>query len=82
MILLTKTVGHILKKPRNLVNSLVLNPKCRLQAMRQRDEELAREVELLKSKLQEIEQLAQKRGLAGVFNFRHAHTDESKPAIS
>ncbi|KAI5657210.1 hypothetical protein M9H77_26003 [Catharanthus roseus] len=53
-----------------------------MEAMRQRDEELAREVELLKSKLQEIEQLAQKRGLAGVFNFRHAHTDESKPAIS
>lgn len=47
--------------------------------MRQRDEDLAREVELLKSKIQEIEQLAHKRGLAGVFNFRHAQAEESKP---
>lgn len=53
-----------------------------LQGMRQRDEELAREVELLKSKLQELEQLAQKRGLAGVFGFRHAHAEESKSAAS
>lgn len=47
--------------------------------MRQRDEELAKEVELLKQKLAEIEQMARGRGLAGVFNFRHAHTEEAKP---
>lgn len=53
-----------------------------MQAMRQRDEDLAREVELLKSKLQEIEELARKRGLAGVFNFRHGHhTEESKSGV-
>ncbi|KAL3522389.1 hypothetical protein ACH5RR_015223 [Cinchona calisaya] len=53
-----------------------------MEGLRQRDEELAREVELLKSKLQEIEQLAQKRGLAGVFGFRHAHTQENKSVAS
>lgn len=46
--------------------------------MRQRDEELAKEVELLKQKLGEIEHMARGRGLAGVFNFRNA--EEPKPA--
>lgn len=53
-----------------------------MEGLRQRDEELAREVELLKSKLQEIEHLAQKRGLAGVFTLRHAHAEESNPVAS
>ena len=43
---------------------------------------MAREVELLKSKLQELDQLAQKRGLSGVFGFRHAHGEESKSAAT
>lgn len=47
--------------------------------MRQRDEQLAQEVEVLKQKLDEIEQLAKGRGLAGVFNFRQAHAGEAKP---
>lgn len=51
-----------------------------MEGMRQRDENLAKEVELLKEKLAEIEQMARGRGLAGLINFRHAHTEESKPA--
>ncbi|XP_027111828.1 uncharacterized protein [Coffea arabica] len=53
-----------------------------MEELRQRDDELAREVELLKSKLQELDQLAQKRGLSGVFGFRHAHGEESKSAAT
>ncbi|KAH6773658.1 Optic atrophy 3 protein [Perilla frutescens var. hirtella] len=48
-----------------------------MEGMRQRDEELAKEVDLLKQKLAEIEQIARGRGLAGVFNFRQA--EEAKP---
>lgn len=47
--------------------------------MRQRDEELALEVELLKQKLAEIEQMAKGRGLAGVFTLRQAQAGEAKP---
>ncbi|KZV57556.1 hypothetical protein F511_03016 [Dorcoceras hygrometricum] len=53
--------------------------KQEMQAMRQRDDELAKEVELLRQKIEEIEQLAKGRGLAGVFNFRNAHSEEAKP---
>ncbi|KAG6393728.1 hypothetical protein SASPL_144295 [Salvia splendens] len=49
------------------------------QGMRQRDEELAQEVELLKQKLAEIEKMANARGLAGVFNFRQAQAEEARP---
>lgn len=45
-----------------------------LQAMKQRDEDLAREIELLKQKIEEIEQVAKGRGLSGILHFRHAHT--------
>ncbi|KAF2295040.1 hypothetical protein GH714_031196 [Hevea brasiliensis] len=41
--------------------------------MKQKDEEIAREVEVLKQKLEELEQLVKERGLAGFFNFRHGH---------
>ncbi|XP_057764420.1 OPA3-like protein [Salvia miltiorrhiza] len=51
-----------------------------MEGMRQRDEELAQEVELLKQKLAEIEQMAKVRGLAGVFNFRQAQAEEAKPS--
>ncbi|KAI5338409.1 hypothetical protein PRUPE_3G127400 [Prunus persica] len=51
-----------------------------LEAMRQRDEDLAREVELLKKKLEELEQLAKGRGIAGYFNFRNAQGPENEKA--
>ncbi|KAF8409172.1 hypothetical protein HHK36_005246 [Tetracentron sinense] len=55
-------------------------PICNL-AMKQRDDDLAREVELLKHKLEELEHLAKGRGLSGIFNFRHAHaTEDGKSA--
>ncbi|XP_035539016.1 optic atrophy 3 protein homolog [Juglans regia] len=47
-----------------------------LQAMKQRDEDLAKEVELLRHKIEELEQLAKGRGLTGIFHFRHSHTNE------
>lgn len=50
-----------------------------MEGMRQRDEDLAKEVELLRQKLAEIEQIARGRGLAGVFNLRHGQAEEAKP---
>ncbi|XP_010260369.1 PREDICTED: OPA3-like protein [Nelumbo nucifera] len=47
-----------------------------LEAMKQRDEELAKEIEHLKHTLEEIEQLAKGRGLSGILNFRHFHAAE------
>lgn len=52
------------------------------QGMRKRDEELAKEVELLKQKLEEIDQMARGRGLAGVFNIKYAHAEEVKPVTA
>uniref|UniRef100_A0A7N0REE6 OPA3-like protein n=1 Tax=Kalanchoe fedtschenkoi TaxID=63787 RepID=A0A7N0REE6_KALFE len=52
--------------------------KQELESLRQKDEELARELELLKQKYEELEKLARGRGLAGVFNFKNAHTDAAK----
>ncbi|KAH0450385.1 hypothetical protein IEQ34_021077 [Dendrobium chrysotoxum] len=42
------------------------------QAMKRREEDLAKELELLKQKLNEIEHLASKRGLS-ILNFRHGN---------
>lgn len=56
--------------------------KQELEAMKQRDEDLAREVELLKHKLQEIEQLAKGRGLGGIFQLKHSAAEEVKAAKS
>ncbi|XP_042519060.1 optic atrophy 3 protein homolog [Macadamia integrifolia] len=50
--------------------------KQELGAMRQKDEELAREVELLKHRLEELEHLARGRGLSGLFNFKHPQATE------
>ncbi|KAK4577693.1 hypothetical protein RGQ29_027988 [Quercus rubra] len=50
--------------------------KQELQAMKQRDDDLTKEVGLLRHKIEELEKLAKGRGLAGIFNFRHAHTIE------
>ncbi|KAM7500750.1 hypothetical protein LguiA_025164 [Lonicera macranthoides] len=52
--------------------------KQEMEAMRQRDEELARELELLKKKLRELENGQQ--GLAGVFKFKQAHRGIGKPS--
>ncbi|GMY37672.1 OPA3-like protein isoform X1 [Fagus crenata] len=54
--------------------------KQELEAMRQRDEALAREVELLRQKLEELEQLAKGRGLSGIFNFKNTNTEIGKTA--
>ncbi|KAF5744101.1 Optic atrophy 3 protein [Tripterygium wilfordii] len=54
--------------------------KQELQAIKQRDEELAREIELVKQKVAELEQHAKARGVAGLFNFRQAHTAEDEKA--
>lgn len=51
------------------------------QALKQRDEDLAREVEQLKHKLEELEQLAKGQGLSGLFNFKHAHATEDGKAL-
>lgn len=57
--------------------------KQELEALRQRDEGLAREVELLRQKIEELEQLAKPRGLSGIFSSKHAIAEEAglaKPA--
>ncbi|KAK3025388.1 hypothetical protein RJ639_044643 [Escallonia herrerae] len=50
--------------------------KQELEAMKQRDDDLAAEIELLKQKYAELEQLAQGRGLSGIFKIRNAHNNE------
>ncbi|KAL7243676.1 hypothetical protein ACSBR1_015982 [Camellia fascicularis] len=49
-----------------------------LEGMRQKEEELAKEIELLKKKLEELEQLARGQGLAGIFNIRHPRAEDGK----
>ncbi|KAG6487379.1 OPA3-like protein [Zingiber officinale] len=52
-----------------------------IQAIKQKEEDLLKEVEQLKQKLSEIEQLARSRGLSGIFTLRKDHALEStKPA--
>lgn len=51
-----------------------------MEKLRLRDEALELEIKGLKSKLQELEQLARGKGLAGLFNFRIPHIEESKSA--
>ena len=41
--------------------------------MKQKDEELTREIELFKWRLEELEQLAKGRGLVGFFSLKHGH---------
>ncbi|KAM6548851.1 hypothetical protein CsatB_020527 [Cannabis sativa] len=50
--------------------------KQELQEMKQRDDNIEREIELLKQKIEEIEHLAKEKGIYGIFNFRHAHSTE------
>nr|GMD91920.1 OPA3-like protein [Ipomoea batatas] len=49
-----------------------------MEAVRLREDELAREIEALKHQIQELEQLARGRGLAGVFKYRHPQTEQEK----
>lgn len=49
------------------------------QALKQRDEALSREVELLKEKLEELEKLARGRGLSGIISFKRPDTESAKP---
>ena len=42
------------------------------------NEDLAREVELLRQKIEELEHLARGRGLSGIFNFKHTHAIEDE----
>ncbi|CAL5212808.1 unnamed protein product [Lathyrus oleraceus] len=53
-----------------------------IQAIKTRSEELGMEIEVLAQKLEELEQLARGRGLAGVLNFRHANAGEDKKSKS
>ncbi|KAK8580638.1 hypothetical protein V6N12_070899 [Hibiscus sabdariffa] len=46
-----------------------------LEAMKKRDEDLATQVELLRHKLEELEQLAKQRGLGGIFKLKPANME-------
>lgn len=46
----------------------------------QRDDKLARDVELLRHRVDELEQLAKARGLGGLFHFKHINTEGEKSA--
>uniref|UniRef100_A0A803QJM6 OPA3-like protein n=1 Tax=Cannabis sativa TaxID=3483 RepID=A0A803QJM6_CANSA len=50
--------------------------KQELQEMKKRDDNIEREIELLKQKIEEIEHLAKEKGIYGIFNLRHAHSTE------
>ncbi|XP_014517951.1 OPA3-like protein [Vigna radiata var. radiata] len=52
--------------------------KQELEAVRQKHENLAEEVELLKQRIQELEQMARGRGLTGILNFRQGNTEIGK----
>lgn len=49
-----------------------------LQEIKTKNEELAREIELLAQKLEELEQLSRGRGLLGTLNFRHTRVSEDR----
>ncbi|KAL5575339.1 hypothetical protein UlMin_017038 [Ulmus minor] len=54
--------------------------KQELETMKQRDEDLLREVESLKQKFDELEELAKRRGLSGVFHLKQANHEGGKLA--
>ncbi|XP_058095766.1 OPA3-like protein [Magnolia sinica] len=57
--------------------------KQELEAMRQKNEDLAREVDFLKHKFGELEHLATKgRGLASILNFGHAPATEASKSTA
>lgn len=49
--------------------------KQELEAVKQKNENLAEELELLKHRIQELEQMARERGLTGILNFRPGNTE-------
>lgn len=49
-----------------------------LEALRQRDDDLARELVLLKQRFDELEQYARGRGIAGIFTFKNSVGAEEK----
>ncbi|QCD86229.1 optic atrophy 3 protein homolog [Vigna unguiculata] len=49
-----------------------------IQAIKTRNEELAREIELLAHKLEELEQLSRARGLFSTLNFGPTHVSENR----
>ncbi|QCD76809.1 OPA3-like protein [Vigna unguiculata] len=52
--------------------------KEELGAVRQKNEDLAEEVELLKQRIQELEQMARGRGLTGILNLRQGNKENGK----
>ncbi|PHT35733.1 hypothetical protein CQW23_23433 [Capsicum baccatum] len=53
-----------------------------MEKLRLRDEALGKEVESLKSKIEELERLATGKGLVGMFNFRIPHIEDGKSATA
>ncbi|KAI4296830.1 hypothetical protein L6164_036753 [Bauhinia variegata] len=53
--------------------------KAEVEALRQRSEDLEKEIDLLKNQFQELEKLARGRGLSGILNFRHANAENTNP---
>ncbi|XP_023517385.1 OPA3-like protein [Cucurbita pepo subsp. pepo] len=51
-----------------------------MEALRQRDESLSTELELLQQKLVELEQHARGRGLSGILNFKHTPSESGNLA--
>nr|ACU16147.1 unknown [Glycine max] len=49
-----------------------------IQEIKTKNEELAREIELLAQKFEELEQLSRGRGLLGTLNFRHTRVSEDR----
>ncbi|XP_076901765.1 uncharacterized protein LOC143556292 [Bidens hawaiensis] len=56
--------------------------KREFEVLRQRGEDLAKELEWLSQKVQELEQLAKGKGLAGVFNFKNIQTQDANSTKS
>lgn len=56
--------------------------KQEIEGLRQREENLALEVEQLKQKLSEVEQLARGQGLSGILKFRQGHAPEDSGSKS
>ncbi|KAJ8568020.1 hypothetical protein K7X08_020742 [Anisodus acutangulus] len=52
--------------------------KQELEAMKQRDEELSREIEFLKNRISELEKHAKTRGFSSIFSIGHAEGTKDK----
>lgn len=49
-----------------------------LQALKQRDEELTREIEFLKNRIDDLERHSKTRGLSSIFSISHAESTKDK----